>query len=79
MKVKGAEIQTATAIYVRCRTYSRKKQAGSCLERQCNPERHQCGMEAEFFRSLTKPIKENEFMGTLNMALEYAENTDVSE
>ena len=31
------------------------------------------GLEAGFFRYLTKPIKVNDFMGTLNLALEYAE------
>jgi CheY-like chemotaxis protein len=31
------------------------------------------GLEAGFFRYITKPIKVNEFMDTLNMALEYAE------
>ena len=30
------------------------------------------GLEAGFFRYLTKPIKVNEFMETLDMALEYA-------
>ena len=32
------------------------------------------GMEAGFFRYLTKPIKVNEFMETLNVALEFAEH-----
>jgi CheY-like chemotaxis protein len=32
------------------------------------------GLEAGFFRYLTKPIKVNEFMDTLNVALEFAEN-----
>jgi CheY-like chemotaxis protein len=31
------------------------------------------GMKAGFFRYLTKPIKINEFMETLNLALEFAE------
>ena len=31
------------------------------------------GLEAGFFRYLTKPIKVNEFMDTLNVALEFAE------
>jgi CheY-like chemotaxis protein len=31
------------------------------------------GLEAGFFRYLTKPIKVKEFMDTLNVALEYAE------
>jgi CheY-like chemotaxis protein len=31
------------------------------------------GLEAGFFRYLTKPIKVNEFMATLNEALEFAE------
>ena len=31
------------------------------------------GLEAGFFRYLTKPIKVNEFMDTLNAALEFAE------
>jgi DNA-binding response OmpR family regulator len=31
------------------------------------------GLEAGFFRYLTKPIKINEFMETLNAALEFAE------
>ena len=31
------------------------------------------GLEAGFFRYLTKPIKVNEFMETLDMALEFAE------
>jgi CheY-like chemotaxis protein len=30
------------------------------------------GLEAGFFRYLTKPIKVNEFMDTLNVALEFA-------
>ncbi len=33
------------------------------------------GLEAGFFRYLTKPIKVNEFMETLNVALEHAEKT----
>jgi PAS domain S-box-containing protein len=33
------------------------------------------GMEAGFFRYLTKPIKVKEFMDTLNVALEFAEKT----
>ena len=32
------------------------------------------GMEAGFFRYITKPIKINEFMDALNVALEFAEN-----
>ena len=32
------------------------------------------GLEAGFFRYLTKPIKVNEFMDTLNVALEFAEH-----
>ena len=32
------------------------------------------GLEAGFFRYLTKPIKVNEFMDTLDVALESAEN-----
>ncbi len=32
------------------------------------------GLAAGFFRYLTKPIKVNEFMGTLDVALEYVEN-----
>jgi CheY-like chemotaxis protein len=32
------------------------------------------GLEEGFFRYLTKPIKVKEFMDTLNVALEYAEN-----
>jgi len=31
------------------------------------------GMEAGFFRYLTKPIRVKEFMDTLNVALEFAE------
>ena len=31
------------------------------------------GLEAGFFRYLTKPIKVNEFMDALNVALEYAD------
>jgi CheY-like chemotaxis protein len=31
------------------------------------------GLQAGFFRYLTKPIKVNEFMDTLNVALEFAE------
>ena len=31
------------------------------------------GLEAGFFRYLTKPIKVNEFMDTLDVALEFAE------
>jgi CheY-like chemotaxis protein len=33
------------------------------------------GMEAGFFRYLTKPIKVNEFMDTLTAALQFGENT----
>ena len=33
------------------------------------------GLEAGFFRYLTKPIKVNEFMDTLDVALEFAEET----
>ena len=36
------------------------------------------GLEAGFFRYLTKPIKVNEFMDTLDVALEFAENADQS-
>ena len=32
------------------------------------------GLEAGFFRYLTKPIKVNEFMETLNVALAFAES-----
>jgi CheY-like chemotaxis protein len=32
------------------------------------------GMDAGFFRYLTKPIRINEFMDTLNVALEFAEH-----
>jgi CheY-like chemotaxis protein len=32
------------------------------------------GLEAGFFRYLTKPIKINEFMNALDGALEFAEN-----
>ena len=35
------------------------------------------GLEAEFFRYLTKPIKVKEVMETLNVALEYAEKGKV--
>ena len=35
------------------------------------------GLEAGFFRYLTKPIKFKEFMDTLNAALEFAEKTAV--
>lgn len=34
------------------------------------------GLEAGFFKYLTKPIKVNEFMETLTVALEHAEKTD---
>ncbi len=34
------------------------------------------GLEAGFFRYLTKPIKVDEFMNTLNIALEFAEHGD---
>ena len=34
------------------------------------------GMEAGFFRYLTKPIKVNEFMAALDLALEFAEKGD---
>ncbi|MFN0076010.1 MAG: PAS domain S-box protein [Prosthecobacter sp.] len=37
------------------------------------------GLEAGFFRYLTKPIKVNEFMETLNVALEFAEKAVQSE
>ena len=33
------------------------------------------GLELGFFRYLTKPIKVNEFMETLNAALEFADRT----
>ena len=33
----------------------------------------QKGLEAGFFRYLTKPIKVNEFLDTLDVALEFAE------
>ena len=36
------------------------------------------GLAAGFFRYLTKPIKVNEFMDTLNVALEFAEKRDQS-
>lgn len=36
------------------------------------------GLEAGFFRYLTKPIKVNEFMQTLDVALEYAKHRDPS-
>jgi CheY-like chemotaxis protein len=36
------------------------------------PRDIQQGLEAGFFRYLTKPIKINEFMHALNMALELA-------
>jgi PAS domain S-box-containing protein len=38
------------------------------------PRDIQMGLEAGFFRYLTKPIKVNEFMDTLNVALEFAED-----
>jgi CheY-like chemotaxis protein len=34
------------------------------------------GIEAGFFRYITKPIKVDEFMAALDMAREYAENVD---
>ena len=37
------------------------------------------GLEAGFFRYLTKPIKVNEFMDTLRMALEFAEQRAAEE
>ena len=37
------------------------------------------GLEAGFFRYLTKPIKINEFMDTLDVALEFAEKRSQSE
>ena len=37
------------------------------------------GLEAGFFRYLTKPIKVNEFMDTLDVALEFAEQAAVSD
>jgi hypothetical protein len=43
-----------------------------CPERQCHAARHREGLEAGFFRYLTKPIKVKEFMDTLNAALEFA-------
>jgi CheY-like chemotaxis protein len=33
------------------------------------------GLEAGFFRYITKPIKVNEFMEALDVALEFAEKT----
>jgi CheY-like chemotaxis protein len=37
------------------------------------------GLEAGFFRYLTKPIKVNEFMEALDVALEFAEKKEVSQ
>ena len=37
------------------------------------------GLEAGFFRYLTKPIKVNEFMDTLDVALEFADDGEGSE
>ena len=36
------------------------------------------GLEAGFFRYLTKPIKVNEFMETLDVALEFADKRSVT-
>jgi len=36
-------------------------------------------LESGFFRYLTKPIKVNEFMDTLNVALDFAEKQRPSE
>ncbi|MEO8378592.1 MAG: PAS domain S-box protein [Acidobacteriota bacterium] len=41
------------------------------------PRDIQKGLEAGFFRYLTKPIKVNEFMDALNIALEFAEESHV--
>ncbi|MDZ7593306.1 MAG: hypothetical protein U0932_01520, partial [Thiobacillus sp.] len=43
------------------------------------PRDIQKGLEAGFFRYLTKPIKVNEFMNALDMALERAETDSVAE
>ena len=42
------------------------------------PRDIQRGVEAGFFRYLTKPIKVPEFLATLNAALEFAENHHAS-
>lgn len=42
------------------------------------PQDIEKGLQAGFFRYLTKPIKVNEFMNTLNMALKFSESTPTS-
>jgi PAS domain S-box-containing protein len=48
------------------------------LSANAMPRDIQKGLEAGFFRYLTKPIKVTEFMNTLNIALEYAEKNHAS-
>ena len=43
------------------------------LSANAMPRDIQRGVDAGFFRYLTKPIKVSEFMDTLNLALEFAE------
>ncbi|MHB8522050.1 MAG: hybrid sensor histidine kinase/response regulator [Limisphaerales bacterium] len=45
------------------------------LSANAMPRDIEMGLEAGFFRYLTKPIKVGEFMDTLNVALEFAEKT----
>ena len=42
------------------------------------PQDIEKGLQAGFFRYLTKPIKVNEFMNTLNMVLKFSESTPTS-
>jgi CheY-like chemotaxis protein len=48
------------------------------LSANAMPRDIQRGLEAGFFRYLTKPIKVTEFLNTLNIALEYAEKNSAS-
>ncbi|MDO8793846.1 MAG: response regulator, partial [Vicinamibacterales bacterium] len=43
------------------------------LSANAMPRDIEMGMKTGFFRYLTKPIKVNEFMGALDLALEFAE------
>ena len=47
--------------------------ASLALSANAMPHDIQKGLEAGFFRYLTKPIKVNEFMETLDVALKFAQ------
>ena len=73
MDINLPGISGIEALSILSSTSGNRSHPRACAVRQCDAARHQRGMEAGFFRYLTKPIKVDEFMDALDVAMEVAE------